>query len=374
MIQKIKNTPRYLAVIALATAIIPQRLYPQKQSPTVVFYAAYIFEAKSNGDKLEFPLLPGETAIATLDNFSETAPGYIQKLRSIYSFQHFSLLGMLGGSLSIDLRRGDGRSETITILGAKKHLFSLLLSCKSIPQEGLLPIRIEAQLDTLTKPDQKFSDKNRIYLFKTLCTVKTGHPLVIGRPLHARGDQKRAIFVVFTPFFQQLTDANQYDKIVSDYRKVMRLTMGKDDKRGRNIFKKINQYFETNFKNKNLMRYENIISSLPPPPPPPAREDMPVFVPFDEPPVPIGGFEVIQKNLIYPEAARKSEIEGRILVWAKINDLGEVVQTRIMTSLGPGGCDEAAMKAISSVKWRPAIHKDKPVTVWVAVPVDFKLK
>lgn len=374
MIQKIKKTTWYLAIIGLATVIIPQHLYPQKQSPTVVFYAAYIFEAKSNGDKLEFPLLPGETAIATLDNFSETAPGYIQKLRSIYSFQHFSLLGMLGGSLSIDLIRGDGRAETITILGAKKHLFSLLLSCKSVPQEGLLPIRIEAQLDTLTKPDQKFSDKNRIYLFKTLCTVKTGHPLVIGRPLHARGDRKRAIFVVFTPFFQQLTDANQYDKVVSDYQKVMRLTMGKDDKRGRNIFNKINQYFETNFKNKNLMSYESIISSLPPPPPPPAREDMPVFVPFDEPPGPIGGYEVIQKNLIYPEVARKSGIEGRILVWAKINEHGDVVQTRIMTSLGPGGCDEAAMKAISSVKWKPAIHKDKPVTVWVAVPVDFKLK
>ena len=118
---KIRKITFCLALSILVTAIIPGRLYPQTQSPTIVFYAAYIFEAKSNGDKLEFPLMPGETAIATLDNFSETAPGYIEKLRSIYSFQHFSLLGMLGGSLSIDLRRGDGRAETVTLLGAKKH-------------------------------------------------------------------------------------------------------------------------------------------------------------------------------------------------------------------------------------------------------------
>ena len=50
-----------------------------------------------------------------------------------------------------------------------------------------------------------------------------------------------------------------------------------------------------------------------------------------------------------------------------------VLQTKISQSLGPNGCDEAAIKAIKSVKWLPAKCKDKPVIVWIAVPVDFKL-
>ena len=77
---------------------------------------------------------------------------------------------------------------------------------------------------------------------------------------------------------------------------------------------------------------------------------------------------------IYASEARKAGIEGRLMVWAKINEHGEVIQTRILTSLGPNGCDEAAMQAISSVKWKPAMRGDQPITVWIAVPVDFRLK
>ncbi|MFQ5751058.1 MAG: energy transducer TonB [bacterium] len=45
-----------------------------------------------------------------------------------------------------------------------------------------------------------------------------------------------------------------------------------------------------------------------------------------------------------------------------------------MKSLGKNGCDEAAINALKSVKWQPAVKDGKPVEVWVAVPVVFKLK
>jgi len=120
-------------------------------------------------------------------------------------------------------------------------------------------------------------------------------------------------------------------------------------------------------------------SEPPPPPPPPALEEgvddgIPVFVPFDEPPNPIGGYPAIQKNLKYPELARKAGVEGRVMVWAQIDTEGNVSRTRIMKSLGPNGCDEAAQTAIRAVKWKPAMQRDRPVRVWVAVPVDFRLK
>ena len=115
---------------------------------------------------------------------------------------------------------------------------------------------------------------------------------------------------------------------------------------------------------------------LPPPPAPPPDEDddANVFVPYDEEPKPIGGFDAIHKNLVYPEIARKAGIEGTVIVYARISKDGNVIATRIIKPLGNSGCNEAAISAIKKVKWKPAMQRDKPVTVWVSVPVRFKLK
>lgn len=97
------------------------------------------------------------------------------------------------------------------------------------------------------------------------------------------------------------------------------------------------------------------------------------FVPFDEEPTPVGGFTAVHKNLQYPEIARKAGIEGAVLVYARINENGDVTDTKVLKSLGDNGCDEAAVEAIKKTKWNPAKQKGKPVAVWVTVPVRFKL-
>ena len=116
------------------------------------------------------------------------------------------------------------------------------------------------------------------------------------------------------------------------------------------------------------------LSDIPPPPPPPDEEGDMIFVAFDEPPTPIGGFMAIQKALKYPEIARKAGIEGRVTVHVLVSEKGEVVRTKILQSLGHTGCDQAAVNAIKGVKWNPAMQRDKPVKVWVAIPVIFRLK
>jgi len=118
------------------------------------------------------------------------------------------------------------------------------------------------------------------------------------------------------------------------------------------------------------------LTELPPPPPPPPTDDeaATIFVPYDDPPQPIGGFAAIQKNLVYPEIARKAGVEGKVTVHVQIDEKGNVVNTKILQSLGNNGCDEAAVAAIKSVKWKPAMQRDRPVKVWVAIPVVFKLK
>ena len=112
----------------------------------------------------------------------------------------------------------------------------------------------------------------------------------------------------------------------------------------------------------------------PPPPPPPDEEEQIIFVPYDEPPQPIGGFAAIQRNLKYPEIARKAGIEGTVIIYAKVSKQGDVIKTRVVKPLGNSGCNEAAITAIKAVKWKPAMQRDKPVTVWVSVPVKFQLR
>ncbi|HDQ00790.1 MAG TPA: M56 family peptidase, partial [bacterium] len=92
------------------------------------------------------------------------------------------------------------------------------------------------------------------------------------------------------------------------------------------------------------------------------------FVPYDEPPEPIGGFAAIQMNLLYPEAARKAGIEGTVIIYTQIDTNGQVVNTRIIKSIDDtSGCEEAAIEALKSVKWIPAKQGKTPVTVWVSV-------
>ncbi len=113
----------------------------------------------------------------------------------------------------------------------------------------------------------------------------------------------------------------------------------------------------------------------PPPPPPPADDDdQIIFIPYDEAPQPIGGFSAIQAKLKYPEIARKAGIEGSVIIYAKISIKGIVIKTRVIKPLGNSGCNEAAIKAIKAVKWKPAMQRDKPVEVWVSVPVKFRLR
>ena len=107
--------------------------------------------------------------------------------------------------------------------------------------------------------------------------------------------------------------------------------------------------------------------------PPTEEDDAFVFIPYDVAPEPIGGFIAIKKVLKYPEKALKADVEGRIILYAKVDKNGVVQQTHVIQSLGYG-CDEAAETALKAVKWNPAKKGDEPLTVWIAVPIEFKLR
>jgi protein TonB len=102
---------------------------------------------------------------------------------------------------------------------------------------------------------------------------------------------------------------------------------------------------------------------------PPSEEELPKFgeyVYVEELP------EAITKvPPIYPDMAREANVDGTVLVQALVGKDGKVKDTKVVKSIPM--LDEAAVKAVVQWVFKPALSNNKPVAVWVAVPVRFTL-
>ena len=104
------------------------------------------------------------------------------------------------------------------------------------------------------------------------------------------------------------------------------------------------------------------------PPPPPSGPKV-KFIPYDDPPRAIGGIRPV-----YPEIEQEAGIEGVVVVQAFIDEKGRVKETIILKGIPNTGLDEAAMEAIRKTRFKPAKQRERPVGVWISIPVNFKLK
>jgi len=104
----------------------------------------------------------------------------------------------------------------------------------------------------------------------------------------------------------------------------------------------------------------------------PAGAEETVYEDVDVMPEPIGGIVNILKDLVYPEEAAKNKIEGRVMVSFVVDEKGNVTKPTVITGIGYG-CDEAAVKALSTAKFTPGKENGKTVKVKLVLPVMFKL-
>src|SRR5438552_1905723 len=79
--------------------------------------------------------------------------------------------------------------------------------------------------------------------------------------------------------------------------------------------------------------------------------------PADEQPQFPGGngklMKFIQKNLVYPAAARESNIQGTVEVSFTVDATGTITNAKVTKGIG-GGCDEEALKMVAKMpKWTP---------------------
>ena len=76
-------------------------------------------------------------------------------------------------------------------------------------------------------------------------------------------------------------------------------------------------------------------------------------------------------NPEYPEIARKAGIEDKVFVTVLVDKEGNV--ERIGKIDGAEVFHEVVREAVKQVKFTPALQNDKPVKVWVSMPITFKL-
>lgn len=76
---------------------------------------------------------------------------------------------------------------------------------------------------------------------------------------------------------------------------------------------------------------------------------------------------------VYPYEARQQGWEGTVIIEAEVLPSGRCAQARALTSSGYRVLDESAIEAIRRWQFKPATRGAVPVSVWVEIPVTFRL-
>ena len=90
-----------------------------------------------------------------------------------------------------------------------------------------------------------------------------------------------------------------------------------------------------------------------------------------------GLMEFIRRNIRYPQAARQSRLEGRVIVQVVIDKDGSVIQPRILRSINPvlsadaAFCEEALRIVSIMPKWKPGSQHGVNVKVRFTFPIGF---
>jgi len=102
-----------------------------------------------------------------------------------------------------------------------------------------------------------------------------------------------------------------------------------------------------------------------------------IFTVVEEPATPYGGMPAFYAEMgaivRYPEAARQSNVEGKVYVEFVVNKEGKLTEIKAVKGIG-FGCDEEAVRIIKQAKaWKPAKQRGKEVLQRMIIPIIFKM-
>lgn len=103
-----------------------------------------------------------------------------------------------------------------------------------------------------------------------------------------------------------------------------------------------------------------------------AVADGPDFTPYTRAPDLVNREEVARAvEAEYPPVLREAGIGGQVRVWLYIDETGAVTDLRLDESSGHQALDAAAMRVAGEMEFAPALNRDEPVAVWIAMPIAF---
>ncbi len=132
---------------------------------------------------------------------------------------------------------------------------------------------------------------------------------------------------------------------------------------------------------KKIKATKTEVAPLPPPPPPPTpHTDMEEEIPYvvvEEMPLFPGGdstlLAYIMNNTRYPESAKASGIQGRVIVRFCVTKTGGIDLISVLKGVS-AELDSEAVRVVSTLPaFKPGRQGGKPVPVWYMVPITFSL-
>jgi protein TonB len=105
--------------------------------------------------------------------------------------------------------------------------------------------------------------------------------------------------------------------------------------------------------------------------PPPSHGQTPRFVVFEDAPV------ILRRvTAEYPEFARRSRIQGQVILEVEVLADGSIGAIEVFKSLmpGPDGFDESAIRAVRQWQFQPAKSGGNAVGCWIKIPITFVLE
>lgn len=87
-----------------------------------------------------------------------------------------------------------------------------------------------------------------------------------------------------------------------------------------------------------------------------------------------GLMSFLAQNLVYPESAMESNIQGKVVLKFVVTKDGNVANVEVIKSVDPA-LDAEARRVVNLLKgFTPGVYEGKKVNVWYTLPVNFKLQ
>ena len=329
------------AAAALAAVVCLVLCGCRKREPERFLVASEIahFEIQGNGKTLNLPVFAGTLSTDEIARDVSLADYYYQKLSAVYEFKAFTFVNATTTETLLD------RSGEFT---APQKVYEF--------QDSLSKIELWMTAFTSEKATCLFrlSDKKNGQVRDHAVEVPAGKSSSVGT-LYDR-EKNRGHLIAVSALSLTVTPQVTVEQLTA-------FLKNKNTPRGGNapeFFKSSDQRWMDELFGAQAVK-------LPVEPAIPAPDDTTKYIELDVPPTPIGSMMPE-----YSAAAKQSGIEGTVFVQAYINKNGEVKSAKIIRGLH-ADLDSAAVRAVYSTRFQPAMQKGNPVGVWVTIPFRFKL-